>query len=96
MSTRRHEAPRPEDPFTAAVSLALATLLAPIAVLAITGAPRRPQVPHRTPAGFGGTYLSILGGSTGPWPRSYEEAALRFPPRLDPLAQALTLTFRGL
>ena len=52
-------------------------------------------MPHRTPGGFGGTYLSIFGGSTGPWPRSYEELALRFLPRLDPLAQALILTFRG-
>jgi hypothetical protein len=34
--------PRPEDPFIAAVILALATLLAPIAVLAITGAPQGP------------------------------------------------------
>ena len=52
-------------------------------------------MPHRTPGGFGGTYLTIFGGSTGPWPRSYEELALRFLPRLDLLAQALTLTFRG-
>lgn len=43
----------------------------------------------------GGTYLSIFDGSTGPWPRGDEELALRFLPRLDPLAQALTLTFRG-
>jgi hypothetical protein len=34
--------PQPEDPFVAAVILALATLLAPIAVLAIIGAPRGP------------------------------------------------------
>jgi hypothetical protein len=53
------------------------------------------KCPHRTPGGIGGTYLSIFGGSTGPWPRRYEELALRFLPRLDPLAQALTLTFRG-
>jgi hypothetical protein len=43
----------------------------------------------------GGTYLDTFGGSTGPWPRGYEELALRFLPRLDPLAHALTLTFRG-
>jgi hypothetical protein len=43
----------------------------------------------------GGMYLSTFDGSTGPWPRGYEELALRFRPRLDPLAQALTLTFRG-
>jgi hypothetical protein len=35
-------APRPDDPFMAAVILALATLPAPIAVLAIAGAPRGP------------------------------------------------------
>lgn len=43
----------------------------------------------------GGTYVSTFDGSTGPWPRGYEELALRFGPRLDPLARALTLTFRG-
>jgi hypothetical protein len=43
----------------------------------------------------GGTYVSTFDGSTGPWPRGYEELALRFRPRLDPLAQALTLTFGG-
>jgi hypothetical protein len=39
MSTRRHEAPRPTDPFIVAVILALASLLALIAVLVIVGAP---------------------------------------------------------
>jgi len=77
MSTRRHEAPRPEDPFIAAVNLALATLLAPIAVLAITGAPRGPQLPSPHAGRLGGTYLSIFVGSTGPCPRGYEELALR-------------------
>jgi hypothetical protein len=37
--------PGPNDPFMAAVTLALATLLAPIAVLAIADAPRGPQLP---------------------------------------------------
>jgi hypothetical protein len=42
---------------------------------------------------LGGRYLSIFDGSTG---RSdYEELALRFRPRLDPLAQDLKLTFTG-
>jgi hypothetical protein len=41
----------------------------------------------------GGRYLSIFDGSTG---RSdYEELALRFRPRLDPLAEDLRLTFTG-
>jgi hypothetical protein len=39
MSAGRHEAPRPDDPFVAAVILALVTLLAPIAVLAIVDPP---------------------------------------------------------
>jgi hypothetical protein len=43
----------------------------------------------------GGTYVNTFGGSTGPWPRGYEELALRFLPRLDPLARALKLTCRG-
>jgi hypothetical protein len=53
----------------------------------------------------GGTYLSTFDGSTGHTGHeepghekeevSYEELALRFRPRLDPLAHALTLTFRG-
>jgi hypothetical protein len=42
----------------------------------------------------GGTYLSSFGGSTGH--RDYEELTLRFLPRLDPAARALTLTFRGM
>ena len=42
---------------------------------------------------LGGMYLSLFGGSTGH--RDYEELALRFRPRLDPLAQALKLTFTG-
>jgi hypothetical protein len=33
------------------------------------------KCPHRTPGGFGGSYLSIFGGGTGPWPRGYEELA---------------------
>jgi hypothetical protein len=41
----------------------------------------------------GGRYLSIFDGSTG---RSdHEELALRFQPRLDPLAEDLKLTFTG-
>jgi len=43
----------------------------------------------------GGTYLNNFDGSTGPWPRGYEELALRFLPPLDPLAHALKLSFRG-
>lgn len=42
---------------------------------------------------LGGTYLSTFGGSTGS--RDYEELALRFRPRLDPLARGLKLTFTG-
>lgn len=41
----------------------------------------------------GGTYLSLFGGSHSDG--NYEELALKFMPRLDPLARALTLTFRG-
>lgn len=41
----------------------------------------------------GGLYLSSFGGSTGYG--DYEELALRFRPRLDPLAQNLQLTFAG-
>jgi hypothetical protein len=41
----------------------------------------------------GGTYLSIFDGSTGY--RGKEELALRFLPRLDPLARSLKLTCRG-
>ena len=42
---------------------------------------------------LGRRYLGIFGGSTG---RSdCEELALRFRPRLDPLAQDLKLTFTG-
>jgi hypothetical protein len=54
---------------------------------------------------LGGTYLSTLGGGSTRYPGrdelgqaeevSHEELALWFRPRLDPLAQALTLTFRG-
>jgi len=40
-----------------------------------------------------GAYLSTLGGSSGD--RGNEELALRFLPRLDPLARALRLTCRG-
>jgi hypothetical protein len=43
----------------------------------------------------GGMYLNNFGGSTGPWPRGYEELALRFLPPLDPLAHVLKLSFRG-
>jgi hypothetical protein len=42
---------------------------------------------------LGGRYLGIFGGGTGHG--DYEELALRFRPRLDPLAQALKLTFTG-
>jgi hypothetical protein len=38
-------------------------------------------------------YLSTFGGSTGH--PDHEELALRFLPRLDPLARALKLTCRG-
>jgi hypothetical protein len=41
----------------------------------------------------GGTYVSGFGGSTGHG--DHEELALSFQPRLDPLAHALLLTFRG-
>jgi hypothetical protein len=41
----------------------------------------------------GGTYVNNFDGSTGH--RDHEELALRFLPRLDPLAHALTLTLRG-
>jgi len=41
----------------------------------------------------GGTYLSTFGGGTGY--RGREELALRFLPRLDPLARALKLTCKG-
>jgi len=41
----------------------------------------------------GGTYVSTFGGSTTH--RDHEELALRFLPRLDPLARALKLTCRG-
>jgi hypothetical protein len=47
----------------------------------------------------GGTYLSTFDGSTGHPGQdgkvSHEELALRFRPRLDPLARAVRLTFRG-
>ena len=42
---------------------------------------------------LGGRYLSTFGGSTGH--SDYEELTLRFRPRLNPLAQALKLTFTG-
>lgn len=41
----------------------------------------------------GGTYVSNFGGSTGHG--DHEEFALRFLPRLHPLAHALKLTFGG-
>jgi hypothetical protein len=41
----------------------------------------------------GGTYVSGFGGSSGR--PDHEELALRFLPRLDPLARAMKLTFRG-
>lgn len=41
----------------------------------------------------GGMYLHSFGGSSGC--PGCEELALRFQPRLDPLARALTLTFTG-
>ena len=41
----------------------------------------------------GGTYVSNFGGGAGH--RDHEELALRFLPRLDPLAHALKLTLRG-
>jgi hypothetical protein len=42
---------------------------------------------------LGGSYVSTFGGSTRH--RDHEELALRFLPRLDPLAHALKLTCRG-
>jgi hypothetical protein len=42
---------------------------------------------------LGGRYVNTFGGSTGH--SHYEDLVLRFRPRLDPLAQALTLTFSG-
>ncbi len=42
---------------------------------------------------LGGRYLGIFGGGTGH--DDYEELALQFQPRLDPLVQALDLTFTG-
>ncbi len=42
---------------------------------------------------LGGTYVSSFDGSTSH--RDHEELALRFLPRLDPLARALKLTCRG-
>ncbi|MGE5289705.1 MAG: hypothetical protein ACM3ML_21435 [Micromonosporaceae bacterium] len=42
---------------------------------------------------LGGMYVSASGGSTHHG--DYEELALRFLPRLDPLARSLKLTFRG-
>ena len=42
---------------------------------------------------LGGTYVSTFGGSTRHG--DHEELALRFLPRLDPLARALKLTCRG-
>jgi hypothetical protein len=41
----------------------------------------------------GGTYVNSFDGSSGHG--DHEELALRFLPRLDPLARALTLTLRG-
>ncbi len=43
---------------------------------------------------LGGAYLSNLGGPAA-WPRDGDEFGLRFLPRLNPLARALKLTFRG-
>lgn len=42
---------------------------------------------------LGGMYLTQFGGSAGHG--DFEELTLRFRPRLNPLAQALTLTFSG-
>jgi hypothetical protein len=42
----------------------------------------------------GGMYLHSFGGGSSGRP-GWEEVALRFQPRLDPLARALTLTFTG-
>jgi hypothetical protein len=42
---------------------------------------------------LGGMYLSQFGGSTGHG--DHEELTLKFRPRLNPLAGALTLTFSG-
>jgi hypothetical protein len=43
--------------------------------------------------GLGGMYVSQFGGSTGHG--DFEELTLRFLPSLNPLAQAMTLTFNG-
>jgi hypothetical protein len=42
---------------------------------------------------LGGRYLSTFDGSTGHG--DHDELALRFRPRLDPLARSLKLTFTG-
>ncbi|HCU93734.1 MAG TPA: hypothetical protein DHU96_13810 [Actinobacteria bacterium] len=55
---------------------------------------RRDLVSVHAEDDLGGRYLSNFGGS-GAWPRGREELGLRFLPRLDPLARALKLTFRG-
>jgi hypothetical protein len=50
-----------------------------------------PVMPVRAEDDLGGRYLTELGGGAGN--HDYEERALQFRPRLDPLARALTLTF---
>jgi hypothetical protein len=56
---------------------------------------RRDLVSVHADDDLGGAYLSTFGGGSGSWPRGREELGLRFLPRLDPLARALKLTFRG-
>jgi hypothetical protein len=57
------------------------------------GHPKRSPVSVHAEDDRSNTYLSAFDGSTGY--RGNEALALRFLPRLDPLARALTLTFRG-
>jgi hypothetical protein len=52
-----------------------------------------PPVSVQAEDDLAGTYVSTFGGSTRH--RDHEELALRFLPRLDPLAHALKLTCRG-
>jgi hypothetical protein len=57
------------------------------------GSRKRDAASVRARDDVGGLYLSDFGGSTGH--ADYEELALRFRPRLDPLARAVRLTFSG-
>ncbi len=57
------------------------------------GSRKRDAASVRARDDVGGLYLSDFGGSTGH--ADCEELALRFRPRLDPLARAVRLTFSG-